>query len=82
MMSPSDWRKEIISSLSFGLLVVVNCVVVAGVVWPKVVAFCVVGSFDMVVNGDLVVIFFVVVSGLDVVVAAGVVAAVVVGTVS
>lgn len=83
-MSPSDCRKEIISSLSFapGLLVVVNCAVVTGVVWAKVVAFCVVVSFDIVVNGDFVVILFVVVSGGDVVVAGGVVAAFVVGTVS
>lgn len=73
-----------ISSLSCvaGLLVVVNCVVVAGVVWAKVVVSCVVGSFDIVANGDLVVIFFVVVSGGDVAVAGGVVAAFVVGTVS
>ena len=59
-----------------------NCVAVAGVVWAKVVAFCVVGSFDIVVNGDLVVIFLVVVAGGDAVVAGGVVAASVVGTVS
>ena len=59
-----------------------NVVVLAGVVRTKVVAFCVVGSFDIVVNGDLVVIFLVVVSNGDVVVAGGVVAASVVGTVS
>ena len=59
-----------------------NCVAVAGVVWAKVVVFCVVGSFDIVINGDLLVIFLVVVAGGDAVVAGGVVAASVVGTVS
>ena len=63
-------------------MVVVNCVAVAGVVWAKVVAFCVVGSFDIVVNGDLVVIVLLVVAGGDAVVAGGVVALSVVGTVS